>query len=68
MKNKLEDFCYVCGEVVPEEVGLAEQVLRKPSDPGWGRTRYVVRHTTCQPPTPVAGNGTQQTINNVNGN
>ena len=62
MKNKLEDFCYVCGEVVPEEAGLAEQVLRKPGDPGWGTTRYVVRHTTCQPPTPV-GEGTKQTIN-----
>jgi hypothetical protein len=49
MKNKYEDFCYVCGEVVPEEKGVAEQRARSPGDPGWGATRWVTRHTTCKP-------------------
>jgi len=49
MKNKFEDFCYVCGELVPEENGVAEQRARSPGDPGWGATRWVVRHTICNP-------------------
>jgi hypothetical protein len=49
MKNKREDWCYVCGELVPEETGIAEQKPRQPGDPGWGGTRWVVRHTTCPP-------------------
>ena len=49
MKNKFEDWCYVCGELVPEQQGLAEQQDRKPGTTGWGKTKWVVRHTTCQP-------------------
>jgi hypothetical protein len=52
MKNKFEGFCYVCGEVVPEEQGLAEQIPRKPGLAGWGNTTWAVRHKTCKPPTP----------------
>jgi uncharacterized protein CbrC (UPF0167 family) len=50
MKNKFEDYCYVCGELVPEERGVAEQMERKPGDAGWGKTKWVVRHTNCQAP------------------
>lgn len=49
MRNKFEGFCYVCGEVVLEEKGIAEQHARSPGDPGWGKTVWVVRHTTCKP-------------------
>jgi hypothetical protein len=52
MKNKFEGFCYVCGEVVPEEQGLAEQLPRKPGEAGWGSTKWSVRHKTCNPPPP----------------
>lgn len=48
MKNKFEDWCYVCGELVPEEAGIAEQIARKPGDAGWGPTKWVVRHKTCR--------------------
>lgn len=50
MKNKFEDWCYICGELVEEEKGIAEQKARKPGDPGWGSTRWVVRHPNCTPP------------------
>jgi hypothetical protein len=50
MKNKYEDWCYVCGLLVEEEKGLAEKVARHPGDPGWGETRWVVRHPNCVPP------------------
>jgi hypothetical protein len=49
MKNKYEDFCYVCGEVVAELEGLVEQVPREPGDRGWGPTKWIVRHPNCQP-------------------
>ena len=48
-ENKYEDWCYVCGELVPEEQGIAEQKARGPGDPGWGATRWIVRHKTCNP-------------------
>lgn len=49
MKNKREGYCYVCGEIVPEDAGIAEQKKREPGDPGWGDTRWVVRHKECDP-------------------
>jgi hypothetical protein len=49
MKNKYEGFCYVCGEVVPEEAGIAEQRERKPGEAGWGKTTWSVRHKECKP-------------------
>jgi hypothetical protein len=49
MKNKYEDYCYVCGELVLEEAGVAEQRARQPGGPGWGKTVWVVRHTDCRP-------------------
>jgi hypothetical protein len=49
MKNKFEGFCYVCGEVVEEGKGLAEQIQRQPWMAGWGETTWSVRHTTCTP-------------------
>jgi hypothetical protein len=52
MKNKFEDFCYVCGEVVPEEQGLAERLSRTPGEAGWGETKWGVRHKTCATPPP----------------
>jgi len=53
MKNKFEGFCYVCGELVPEEEGLAEQTTRKPGNAGWGATKWSVRHKQCKPPEAV---------------
>lgn len=49
MKNKREGYCYVCGEVVPEGKGLVEQLLRKSGEAGWGKEKWSVRHTTCEP-------------------
>jgi len=50
MKNKFEGYCYVCGEVVEEEKGMAVQLPRKPGDSGWGATKWAVRHEHCKPP------------------
>lgn len=54
MRNKFEDWCYVCGELVEEEKGIAERIKRTPSDPTWswgkGDTRWAVRHPNCPPP------------------
>ena len=50
MKNKFEGYCYVCGEVVPEGQGLAETLPRSPGDAGWGKTKWSVRHKTCERP------------------
>jgi hypothetical protein len=49
MRNKFEGYCYVCGELVPEEQGLAEQLPRDPGDAGWGKTKWCVRHRDCKP-------------------
>jgi hypothetical protein len=49
MKNKFEDFCYICGDIVYEGKGFAEQIERKPGDLGWGKFRWVVRHPNCRP-------------------
>ena len=49
MKNKFEGYCYVCGDIVVEGKGLAEQLPRQPADAGWGDTKWSVRHTTCKP-------------------
>lgn len=49
MKNKFEGFCYLCGGVVEEEKGIAERVKRQLGDPGWGETKWVVRHPECKP-------------------
>jgi hypothetical protein len=51
MKNKREGYCYVCGDVVAEEQGIAEQIERKSGESGWGDKKWVVRHIECQPPT-----------------
>lgn len=50
MKNKFEGYCYVCGEVVPEEQGIAEQKPRDPGEIGFGKTKWSVRHKTCKEP------------------
>jgi len=47
MKNKYEGYCYVCGEVVEEEKGIAEQHPRNPGDTGFGPTKWMVRHPNC---------------------
>jgi hypothetical protein len=65
MKNKFEEFCYVCGEVVPEQAGLAEQRPREAGDAGFGKTKWVVRHTTCTPSSVGDGN---KSNSNTNGN
>jgi hypothetical protein len=49
MKNRFESWCYICGELVEEQQGLAEQVERNAGDSGWGKTKWVVRHMTCKP-------------------
>lgn len=49
MKNKFEGYCYICGELVEEEKGIAEQIERKSGDVGWGKTKWVVRHKECRP-------------------
>jgi len=49
MKNRFEDYCYICGDLVEEEKGIVEQIERKPGDVGWGKTRWVVRHHDCKP-------------------
>lgn len=48
MKNKREEYCYVCGEIVHEGEGVVEQKARQPGDPGWGDTNWVVRHNECK--------------------
>ena len=53
MKNRYEDYCYVCGEIVEEEKGVAERKARNPGDTGFGSTKWVVRHTTCKPESPA---------------
>jgi hypothetical protein len=52
MKNRFEGYCYVCGDVVPEEQGIAEPLPRNPGEAGWGQTKWCVRHTACKPPAP----------------
>jgi hypothetical protein len=47
-KNKFEGFCYVCGDVVLEMQGIAEQRPRIPGEAGWGKTQWSVRHKTCK--------------------
>ncbi len=54
MKNRYEGYCYVCGELVEQEKGVAEQVHKSflsPSAPGYGDYRWCVRHTGCERPT-----------------
>jgi hypothetical protein len=51
MKNQREGYCYVCGDVVEEEKGIAEQIDREEGSAGWGTKKWVVRHVECQPPT-----------------
>jgi hypothetical protein len=53
MKNKYEDYCYICGEVVMEGAGVAEQVPRKSGEAGFGSTKWIVRHTACTAGVPV---------------
>jgi hypothetical protein len=50
MKNRFEDYCYVCGEVVHEQEGIAETIPRRYGDSGSGSTKWVVRHNECVPP------------------
>jgi hypothetical protein len=57
MKNKREDWCYVCGEFVPVGEGIAETKARQSGDAGWGATRWVVRHTQCKEETSSVGGG-----------
>jgi hypothetical protein len=64
MKNKFEGYCYVCGEVVPEEVGVAEQVPRKSGEAGFGNTKWVVRHQACRAIVPIEDE--KSTNNNIN--
>jgi hypothetical protein len=52
IRNIHEGYCYVCGGVVPEEQGIAEQLPRNPGDAGWGKTDWKVRHKECDPKAP----------------
>ena len=47
MKNKYEDYCYVCGDLVLEEQGIVEKHPRKSGDVGFGPTKWLVRHPNC---------------------
>ena len=49
MTNKYESYCYVCGEVVPEEQGVVEKRERKSGEVGFGESKSVVRHKGCEP-------------------
>jgi hypothetical protein len=58
MQNHFEGYCYVCGLVVEEEKGIAEQVHKRflsPRAPGFGEYRWCVRHVTCPQPTKPFG-------------
>ena len=47
MKNKYEDYCYVCGDLVLEEQDIVEQHPRNSGDTGFGPTKWMVRHSNC---------------------
>jgi hypothetical protein len=48
MKNKFEGDCYVCGQLVEEEKGIAEQIKRPPYAAGFGDAIWAVRHKDCR--------------------
>lgn len=51
MKNKFEGSCYVCGELVEEERGVAEKILHLPTAGGFGDSEgrvWGVRHKECK--------------------